>query len=760
MGTLPSTFDEGYLLIKSTINMKFFCRVTLLFCLSLFFAHCGRPKDSNQVMVERLAQQQQFESNPANLYSCLDVLKQQDSIITTSKNSIDILQVYIKKANALLQLGQEQKAVNLMDSISHTFLPGNADRDLVNKTLAVAYLRLGERTNCINNHTSESCIFPIKGTGIHVDRSGSEKAIALYEKILKTNPLDYQSRWLLNIAYMTIGGYPQNVPPAYLLKMYDATPYDNSIKPFKDVAINLGLDIRKMSGGSIVEDFGNNGYPDIVTSSSSLKEHMHYFRNNKNGTFTDIGESTGLAQFTGGLNMMQTDYNNDGLKDIFVLRGAWKGKFGKEPNSLLRNNGNGTFTDVTEQSGLLSFHPTQTATWADFNNDGWLDVFIGNESENDNVSPSELYINNKNGTFTELAASAGCAVKLFVKGVTSGDYDNDGRTDIFISTMNGRKVLLKNVTEKNGPVKFIDVSNQAKFTGNMHSTFATWFWDYDNDGWLDILACGYDNSYPIADRAGAEALNQNTNDNGKVILYHNQHDGTFKEVSQEAGFNKISFAMGANFGDIDNDGYLDFYLGTGNPLFSSLVPNRLYKNEEGKHFADITNPARVGSLQKGHAVSFADLNNDGTEDIFVNLGGAFTGDAYQNALYINPGEAKNNWINISLEGTVSNRAAIGAKVKVTFIENGRQRSVYRDVNSGGSFGANPLQQHIGIGQAKIIDKIEITWPTSGQHQTFENVPVNGNIKIKEGSPQFTTYTLKRLLFDDRVLSGKMGNMKM
>src|ERR1051326_315101 len=129
---------------------------------------------------------------------------------------------------------------------------------------------------------------------------------------------------------------------------------------------------------------------------------MHYWRNNGNGTFTDIADTAGLARLTGGLNMMQTDYNNDGLKDIFVLRGAWKGKFGKEPNSLLRNNGDGTFTDVTEQAGLLSFYPTQTATWADFNNDGWLDVFIGNETSpgfNSDLNPCELYINNRNGTF-------------------------------------------------------------------------------------------------------------------------------------------------------------------------------------------------------------------------------------------------------------------------------------------------------------------------------------------------------------------------
>lgn len=725
--------------------MRSYKLIALLYGLGMVLLSC-RHKTSNELMVERLRRQDEFESNATNPYSCLAVLAHQDSIINSAPQGSNLLQIYVDKANTLLQLGQEQKAVNLLDSLYHTFIPDYLNRQTVTKTLALAYLRLGERTNCINNHTADACLFPIQGSGIHVDKAGSEKAIGLYEKLLRDNSTDYESRWLLNIAYMTTGGYPQNVPAAYLLKM-DSVPSSNTIKPFKDVAMNLGLATRKMGGGVIIDDFNNDGYPDIITSSTSLKEHMLYFRNNKDGTFTDIAEQSGLGQFTGGLNIMQTDYNNDGLLDIFVLRGAWKGKFGKEPKSLLRNNGDGTFTDVTEQSGLLSLHPSQTATWADFNNDGWLDVFIGNESEDGDVNQSELYINNKNGSFTEVAAKAGCAVNLFVKGVTSGDYDNDGRPDIFISTMNGRKVLLRNVTEKNGPVKFIDVTRQANLSDKTSSTFATWFWDYDNDGWLDILVCGYGNSFPIGAAAGAEALNQYQGADGKVKIYHNEHNGTFKDVSKQMGINKISFAMGANFGDIDNDGYPDFYLGTGNPMFTSLVPDKLYHNEHGMQFTDVTTPARVGSLQKGHGVAFADLDNDGNEDIFINQGGAFPGDSYQNALFINPGQGKNNWINISLAGMVSNKAAIGARLKITFTEDGKKRSVYRDVNSGGSFGSNPLMQHIGIGTASKIDRLEIIWPADHKLQSFTNIPACINIKVKENTGTFTTYSLSKFNFN-------------
>jgi hypothetical protein len=732
----------------------------LVFCcfLGLLFTACKPKLNANEQMVQLLKEQSIFANTAANAYAPMAVLRHLDSTIKANSPGADLVTLNVNKSAVLLQLGEEQEAVNLMDSVlNKTFIADYLLRQNVVKALALAYLRLGERTNCIHNHTAQSCIFPIAGGGIHADKSGSEKAITLYQKLLKTDPSDYESKWLLNIAYMTTGGYPGQLPTGLLLNMGTAGQPD--ILPFREVAMNLGLAVKKISGGSIVDDFDNDGYYDVITSSASLAEPMHYFHNNKNGSFTDIGKSSGLSQFTGGLNMMQTDYNNDGLKDIFVVRGGWKGKFGKEPNSLLKNNGNGTFTDVTEQSGLLSFHPTQTATWADFNNDGWLDVFIGNESAPGDENPSELYISNKNGTFTEHSAEAGCRIKLFVKGVTSGDYDNDGRPDLYVSTMNGSNVLLKNQSIKNGKVKFANVTVAAGLPRVGQATFATWFWDYDNDGHLDLLACGYGNDTPIASIAGAEAENHYLGNNGKVVLYHNQDNGKFENTSVKMGLSKVAFAMGANFGDIDNDGYPDFYLGTGNPQFSSLIPNKLYRNNKGGSFTDVTTPARVGSLQKGHGVSFADLNNDGYQDIHVSLGGAYIGDAYQNALFINPASIKNNWIDILLEGRVSNRAAIGAQLKVTFTENGRQRTVYRQVNSGGSFGSNPLQQHIGIGKAAIVDEVQVQWPVTGKIQIFKNLAAGKHIKITEGYDSFTTFNLNQLNFD-KSQSHSMQGMEM
>lgn len=713
----------------------------------LLSGSCVNEVSPNKEMTNLLAVVAASNNSARNSFAPEAKLRFFDSLLSVAPNAGDSMFLEYSIARTLLELGNEEKALQISERLVRKVPEYDlTHKQAILKNIAIACLRMGERSNCIRDHSGESCVFPIAGRGIHADKTGSLKAIELYEEILKNDPSDLESRWLLNIAYMTIGEYPRGVPADFLIKGLDSDT-SGAVKPFIDVALQTGLNTNNMAGGSIVDDFNNDGYLDIVTSSWDLGQGMHFCRNNTNGTFTDLSITSGLKHFTGGLNIMQTDYNNDGLKDIFVLRGAWKEKFGKEPNSLLKNNGDGTFTDVTKKSGLLSFHPTQTATWADFNNDGWLDVFIGNETtSNDDLNPCELFINNKNGTFTEVAAAAGVAIVAFVKGVTSGDYDNDGLTDLFVSTLNGRKILLKNEGVKGNTVVFTDVTAKAGLGMNKTRTFPTWFWDYDNDGWLDILVSGYEFDRSLAWYAAAEALARPVGNSGKLFLFRNNHDGTFEDVSEKAGLNKIVFAMGSNFGDIDNDGYLDMYFGTGNPLYQSLVPNKMFKNVNGGRFMDVTTSARVGNLQKGHGVSFADLDNDGDQDIYIDMGGAYIGDAYQNSLYINPGQNNNHWIDIKLEGVTCNKAAIGARIKVTFKERGSVRSVYRDVNSGGSFGSNPLLQHIGIGQATTVEAIEIKWPGTNGIQVFKNVPADANIAIKEGSSLLTKNVLTKVDF--------------
>jgi hypothetical protein len=197
-------------------------------------------------------------------------------------------------------------------------------------------------------------------------------------------------------------------------------------------------------------------------------------------------------------------------------------------------------------------------------------------------------------------------------------------------------------------------------------------------------------------------------------------------------------AMGANFGDVDNDGFLDIYLGTGSPSYASLVPSMLLRNKNGASFVDVTAASATGELHKGHGVAFADLDNDGDEEIVFQVGGATPGDAHALRLFDNPGNG-NDWVTLKLTGVKTNRSAIGARIAIT-VENGARgrRVIHRRVTSGGSFGASPLQQHIGLGAGARVVEIAIHWPDSGSQQRFVNVAKNQTLDIREFATSYTS----------------------
>ena len=196
--------------------------------------------------------------------------------------------------------------------------------------------------------------------------------------------------------------------------------------------------------------------------------------------------------------------------------------------------------------------------------------------------------------------------------------------------------------------------------------------------------------------------------------------------------------MGSNFADFDNDGWLDFYLGTGAPDLSVVVPNRMFKNVDGRRFADITASSGTGNLQKGHGVSCADWDRDGDLDLFIEMGGATPGDRYHNILFENPGQG-NHWLSLKLTGVKTNRAAIGARIKVV-TGGDHPLTIYRHVSAGSSWGANPLEQHIGLAKADRIAVLEIHWPTSGTTQVFRDLGADQAIQVTEFADQFRVLT--------------------
>jgi hypothetical protein len=604
--------------------------------------------------------------------------------------------------------------------------------------LALAWLRLGEQQNCTWTRNADSCILPIKGDGIHKERRGAAEAVKHYTELLADPSLDPEDalayRWLLNIAHMVLGQWPDGVPKRWRIPA-EAFKSDYDIGLFREVSGSRGVSVFGRAGGVVLEDLDNDGHLDLMTSHMGIEEQVNFFRNDGTGHFTQMTERAGLKGITGGLNMVQADYNNDGCIDVFIPRGAWLHDKGQHPSSLLRNNCDGTFTDVTAKAGVLNNYPSQTAVWADFNGDGWLDLFVGNEIVRGKVKwPADaknfrLYINNRDGTFTDIGAQSGIRLDGMVKGAAADDYDNDGRPDLYVSVMGGPNHLFRNIGEPGGMPKFVDVTEQAG-VAEPHMSFTTWFFDYNNDGWPDIFVSGY---WASVSNIVREYLGDKANAKGdRPRLYRNNGDGTFTDVSREARVDQLLLTMGANFGDLDNDGWLDFYVGTGAAPLTNIVPHQMFRNAAGNFFQNVTTSGGFGHLQKGHAVAFGDIDNNGQQDVFEMIGGAFTADRFYSVLFKNPGHG-NHWVKLRLAGVKANRLAVGARLRVQITENGNPRQIHRTVSSGGSFGASSLRPHIGLGSAASVDFLEIRWPGSGLVQRIEGpIAADRTYELREG----------------------------
>lgn len=637
-------------------------------------------------------------------------------------------------AVAELHQGHERAAIELLagarDGLMRGRLAGDAPAAVaVDFHLGTAWLRLAETENCCAAPTTETCILPITGTGRHARTEGSQQAAACFVELLRNTAADdywhWAALWLLNIAHMTLGTWPDGVPATYRLPVAAFAP-EVPFSRFVDVAPAVGLDTDGNAGGVVVDDFDGDEYLDVIVSDWAPHGQLRLFRNERDGTFADRTAAAGLLGITGGLQLVHADYDDDGDLDVLVLRGGWWFESGRLPCSLLQNDGHGAFTDVTFAAGLGERQlPTQTAAFADFDLDGDLDLYVGSESSDRVPCASQLYRNDGDGTFTEVAAAAGVTNRAYCKGVAWGDVDGDRWPDLYVSNLGGDNRLYHN----RGDGTFADVAATAGVIGPKDS-FPCWFWDFDGDGALDLFVGNYDTGVGhIASHLLGGSLPFET-----ARLYRGDGTGGFHDGAVAAGLTWPAMPMGCNFGDLDNDGWLDLYLGTGDPQFASVMPNLMYRNDGGRRLQNVTMAGGFGHLQKGHGVAFADLDGDGDQDVFEVLGGAYPGDAFRNVLFENPGFG-NHWLTVRLVGTASARCAIGAQLRVTVRDGEASRVIRRDVTAGGSFGGNPLRQTIGLGQADRIERLQVFWPKTGELQDVDGAAPDSTIRVVEGVPR-------------------------
>ena len=536
---------------------------------------------------------------------------------------------------------------------------------------------------------------------------------------------------------------------------------------FVDVAKDACLTVTNVWGGVqhkdyIIEakgsglaffDYDMDGWLDVyLTNGLRLNETFpagqaptsHLFKNNRDGTFTDVTAKAGV-----GVSGWQTaacvgDYDNDGWDDLFCS--FWG------HNILFRNNGDGTFTDVTKKAGLWEDFGAKPprwnsgCTWLDYDRDGHLDLFVANYIlfDKDKIpAPGQsaycqwkgipvmcgprglpggsniLYHNNGDGTFTDVSGKAGILAPGPRYSITavSYDFDNDGWPDIYVAVDSEPSILFRN--NHNGTFTDVAVMNGCAYNedGQEQAGMGVGVADYDCDGSLDIFKTNFSDDTPD--------------------LYHNNGDGTFTDVTFAAGLglNTQYVGWGCGFLDYDNDGWPDIMQINGHvypevdksDLGVKFKEQRLlYRNLGNGKFKDVSAEGGSGITEQysSRGAAFGDYDNDGNIDVLIlNMNDP-------PSLLHNQNEHRNNWITLKLVGTQCNRTAIGARVRVVTGKHAQMD----EVHSGTSvMSQSDLRLHFGLGQASVIDLIEVKWPTTGKLEKFTHVEPNQFVTIKEGA---------------------------
>ncbi len=529
----------------------------------------------------------------------------------------------------------------------------------------------------------------------------------------------------------------------------------HSNRSFHNPYANIMEGYTALGASATVADYDGDGYDDVFVTDSKLGGKNHLYHNNHNFTFTDVGDEAGVSGGNDENNATSAslwfDFNNDGKPDLYVVR------FGH--NTLYENLGNGKFKDVTKQAGLYRYSNAIKALAFDYDRDGQLDLFVGSYFQPINIFNPDtprffpesfetanngggvtVFHNKGDGTFEDVTDKVGLKESGWTLDMGNGDADNDGYDDLYVACDFGTDRFFHN----NGNGKFTDITEKAIGFDTKKGMNVDWG-DYDNDGLLDIYVTNITDDYM---REGN-------------FLWHNNGDLTFTDVSRDTGTAETGWGWGAKFFDYDNDGWLDLYVMNGwvsagkdsyvpdvfkmitkpgidfadarnwppmgNKSLSGYEKKKLFHNEHGQSFRNDAARHGLDSTRDGRGIAIADFDNDGRLDIFAANANS------EPFLYRNVMPAGPHWVQFALEGTKSNKAAVGAQVRLT--AGGSTRLAF--INGGNSFaGQSTNRVHFGLGNVAKIDKIDVRWPT-GVHEEFDNITADKLNRIVEGTGKNT-----------------------
>ncbi len=621
--------------------------------------------------------------------------------------------------------------------------------------LAMAYMRQAEQLNCLDELCSLErkdpgappgmCALPL--TRYHVYPEIARHAAGLFEHYLdEYDADDMLVRWLLNFSWMTVDGFPDQVPEPYLIQ----TPFIDLFygeraaeirRTHQDIRLTdkaaaFGADVLDAGKGVAVEDFDNDGFLDIVTG--GFYTDLKYLRNKLGKGFEDVAADRGLAGIRGSHIITAADFNGDGWMDLFVSQPVYGNPLGSY--TLMQNDGSGGFTNVTRAMGLDLFRQegrqviAWTSAWADIDLDGDLDLYLALLGDNvfDQRPPTTSRLFRNDGeSFTDVTDSFGiseAAGDAYNIGAAFGDYDADGDPDLFLTNVaRGRSVLLRNEEGR----RFV----RTDLIIPEEPGFMTAFLDVDHDFDLDLFVGGSGPARSVTEMAvfgqGEESYKL-----GRSVIWLQDEKGRFARRPDLFREGLPITTMGANFGDLNNDGAIDYYLGTGGPEGWMLLPNLMFLGEmEGGrptgHAQNISMLEGLGSIQKGHGIVFFDFDNDGDQDVYSSLGGMWPGDEWVNQLFVNDSKNVGNWIKIRLQGVEANRHGLGARIRVR-AQDAEGRPLVRTyhMDNGTGFGSTPYLAHIGLDRAVRITDIEVAWPGHGP-ASHHTAGINTQVTLRQ-----------------------------